>query len=430
MMNLSIYGGKQMMKRMLLVLLALTLVVSMVAFVACGEEEEPVEEWQWPESLVLVTMSTRSPNYGSLVAWTTAFGEDVPTKFRVITESDTRLFSMWTKEGRIRASSPHQNRSMFYVARGFGRRDWGPYESRIWMPAGISSWGPVVLGTSDIKTVYDIKPGTKTTVVTTAEEPQQSIVGVIRWANLDPEDIVWIPMSSPPLNARFLLDGKSDLTYTYHTTASWYEVEASPYGLRWLPLDFENDPEGAERFLSVYPWTGFDYATGGLPTSEGVPMALGISPYITSAETDEELIYRMVKWLDENYDRYKEGGAWAATMTMENLMEIASYNYEPIHDGSVRYLEEIGLWTEELEAKRQFNIEQMKLWVDAYQAAIAMADDRGIDVNPDNEEWIELWENYRASQKLPLLVYYQEEGKAQPSYASFYDYWETLIPQY
>jgi hypothetical protein len=250
------------------------------------------------------------------------------------------------------------------------------------------------------------------------------------WAQVDPEDIIWVPMSSHPLNSRFLLDGKSDWSFSYHTTPSWYEVEASPHGLRWLALPFEEDTEGAERFLSVYPWTAFGYATGGLPTAEGVPMAVNIVPYITRADTDSELMYRMVKWLDENYDVYKEGNPWCKAMTIENMMSMAENNYEPVHDGTVRYLEEIGVWTEELEAKRQYNIELMDEWVVAFQEAINMADDKGITVATDSEEWMEFWSNYRATQNLPLLVYFQERGKEQPGYASYYNYWNSIKPTY
>jgi hypothetical protein len=299
------------------------------------------------------------------------------------------------------------------------------------MAAGVSSWGPVTLANSGIKTVYDIKPGSKCNLMTASAAPQQSVVAVAAWAKVNPDDIIWIPMGAAHLNAGFLMDGKSDWTFTYHTTPSWYEVEASPGGLHWIPLDFENDPEGAERFLKVYPWTNFGYATGGLPTAEGVPMALNISPYITRADTDAELIYRMVKWLDENYDRFKDGNPWAAAMTMENMLEIAKENYEPLHDGTVRYLEEKGLWTEELEDRRQYNIEQMKLWVDAWDTAINMADEKDIDVNPDNEEWQEFWENYRDSRAdLRLLVSFQERGKEQLTYHEFFDYWHSVQPKY
>jgi hypothetical protein len=272
--------------------------------------------------------------------------------------------------------------------------------------------------------------GIKVTVVTTTEEPQQSIVGILKWAQVNLEDVQWTPMDSPPLNSRFLQDGKSDLTYTYHSSSAWYELEAAPAGITFIPMDYENDPEGAQRFLDVYPWTGFGYASDGLPSSEGVPMARGISPYVTRADTDAELIYRTVKWLDENYDRFKDGGPWAATMTMENLLDIGTHNYEPLHDGSVRYLEEKGMWTPELEAKRQNNIKLMQLWVDAYQDAINEADAKDINILPDNEEWVKFWEDYRAEKDLPLLVYFQEPGKANPGFATYYDFWETLKPQY
>jgi len=62
-------------------------------------------------------------------------------------------------------------------------------------------------------------------------------------------------------------------------------------------------------------------------------------------------------------------------------------------------------------------------WVEAYQTAISMADDRGLKIAADNEEWQEFWENYRDSLNLPLFVNYQERGKEQPSYSDFYDKW-------
>jgi len=419
-----------MKKRLLLIFLALVLVVSMGAFAACAEEEEapPVEEWQWPERLLVTASSTRSPAYAGLVAWTTPLSKDTGMTTRVICEADSRLEEQWLKEGRVFTKAPHQGRSMLYATAGYARRDWGPYHSRIWYPAGLSYWSFGTLGDSGIKTPYDIKPGMKATMMTLSEEPQQSIIAVLAWAQVDPEDITFVPLGVMSQNARFIMDGKSDFTLSYHTTPSWYEVEASPHGCGWIELDAENDPEGAARFLEYYPWTSWGKATGGLPTAEGVSMCMNVSPNITQAETDPELVYRVVKWLDENYDRYKDGSPWAATMTIDNLMDMAESNYEPIHDGTVRYLEEKGLWTEELEARRQFNIEQLDLWVKAYQSALDMADDKGIVVDPANEEWQEFWENYRAEKELPMLVYFQGPGKEWPTFDEFYSRWENVKP--
>ena len=419
-----------MKKRVLLVLLALALVVSLVAFAACAKEEEVVtEEWEWPERLLVTAMSTRSPIYSAFVAWTTPWSADTGVTVRVIAESDSRLQQIWVKEGRFFTVAPHQARSMMYGLKGQARRDWGPWLSAIWMPAGGVYWGCVTLADSGIETIYDIKPGMSAIVITLAEEPQQSIYAFLAWAQVDPEDITFVPLGATAQQARFLQDGKGDFSLCYYTTPTWLEVEASPHGLRWLPLDAEKDPEGAARFLEVYPWTGWGVATGGIPSSEGVAMALTISPYITRFDTDPELVYRIVKWVDENYDRIKEH-PWCAAMTLENLLDVAVHNYEPIHDGSVRYLEEKGLWTEELEARRQYNIELLTLWVDSYQTAISMADERGIDVNVDNEEWQEFWDKYKKDHDLPMLVNFQGPGKEQPSYSDFYENWEEVRPKW
>ena len=58
-------------KRVLLIFLAIALVVSLVAFAACAkeeEEEEVVEEWQWPEKLLLVAGSLVTPTYPVYIA--------------------------------------------------------------------------------------------------------------------------------------------------------------------------------------------------------------------------------------------------------------------------------------------------------------------------------------------------------------------------
>jgi hypothetical protein len=293
------------------------------------------------------------------------------------------------------------------------------------MSSGLSSTSYAVLGNSEIKTPYDIKPGMKMLLITIAEEPQLAMLALCAWGQVNPNDITWVPVNNVAQMTRMLMDGVIDLTYANTVSPGWYEAEAAPSGLRWIPLDAENDPEGAERYLQWSPSSTFGISTGGVPSSEGVPMVVGVIPYITRADSDPELVYRIVKWMDENYDRFKDGSPWAKASTIDNLMSLANSHYEPIHDGAVRYLEEKGLWTEELEARNKYNIEQMTLWVEAYQTAINMADKQDILVSPDNDEWQEFWESYRQSLDLPLLSAYQGPGKEQPIYWEFYETYET-----
>ena len=82
-------------------------------------------------------------------------------------------------------------------------------------------------------------------------------------------------------------------------------------------------------------------------------------------------------------------------------MELAEKEFVPLHNGAVKYLEEIGRWTEAHEARRQQNIDLMTRYEQAYAEAIDLADAKGITVDPANEEWQELWKNYREDLGLP-----------------------------
>jgi TRAP-type uncharacterized transport system substrate-binding protein len=288
----------------------------------------------------------------------------------------------------------------------------------------------MVRGDSGIKTPYDIKPESKVGLITTIEEPQQMAYGVLAWGQVDPKNVTFVPTSSAAAMCRMLMDGKVDIICLSNTHSALYEIEASPHGLGFVSLDAEKDPQGAERFLYWYPWSSWGTATGGVPSSEGVPMTVAMSAYVTRAQTDAELVYRIIKWLDENRDVYKDAHPWCEAMTLDNLVALAQEHYEPIHDGAVRYLKEKGLWTDALEARNEYNTELLTKWVDAYQAAINMADDQGIIVKSDNADWQKLWENYRDSLNLPLLTYFQGPGIEQPNYKDFYTRWNEARPKW
>jgi len=133
----------------------------------------------------------------------------------------------------------------------------------------------------------------------------------------------------------------------------------------------------------------------------GVRGIVGINPLMTREDADTELVYHVAKWLDENYDLYKDNHAWNQYMTIDNLMNILETWFVPAHDGLIKYLKEKGLWTAAHDARQAQNVELITRYCDAFQEAIDLADDQGIDVNPENEEWIELWENYKKQLGLP-----------------------------
>jgi len=123
---------------------------------------------------------------------------------------------------------------------------------------------------------------------------------------------------------------------------------------------------------------------------------VSVNGYMVRQDTDPDLIYHLTKWLDENYDRYKDGSPDTPGITLENVMWLAEHNFKPLHDGTVRYLEEKGLWTEAHEARRQANFDLLDIWIAAYKEAIALAKEQELTIDPGNEEWIEFWNNFKA----------------------------------
>jgi hypothetical protein len=224
---------------------------------------------------------------------------------------------------------------------------------------------------------------------------------LLAWGNVSPDDVEFVPAGSFDAQIRFLAAGKGDIAFMAPAAPYSFEVEASPSGLAWIEMNAKEDPEGAKRFMDLWPHFSFSQLEYGVPSAIGVHMMTTVHGYIARAEADTELVYRMTKWLAENYDRYKGGHPTLLTSTLDNLMLLAEHDYTPLHDGTVRYLEEKGLWTQAHEARRQANIALLDRYVQAYQEAIDMADDKGISVSPSNEEWLDLWENYKKDLDLP-----------------------------
>jgi hypothetical protein len=257
----------------------------------------------------------------------------------------------------------------------------------------------------DIKTPYDIKPGTRLIYMAWIPHGKPTMDALLAWGQIDPEDIIWVPSGSTTAMARLYMDGKGDIMFAWAVESSlFYEAEVSPRGIAWIELDAEADPEGQARYMEHVPSASFGVIQNGVPSVRGTLGLTSIPAYMTRLDSDPELVYRIVKWLDENYDVFKVNHPWSEWQTLENTMSISETEWQPIHAGTVRYFEELGLWTPAHEVRRQQNIDLMQRWVDAYDACIAFADETGIDVTPENQEWMDLWASY--SEDLPPFTHF------------------------
>jgi len=417
-----------MKNRILLVFLALVLAVSMVTVGACAPEEAPPAApaaappaaepavspappaWEWPPMLTAVAPSIMVSAFRNTLAWTPLHEGDTGVKWRASAESSGGTVTRWLKAGEIdfwiTALSVPSN--CLEGSREYGTREGGPFPLRV---AWINDFGmgcKVVRGDSDIKTIYDIKPGAKYGVY--AGSPFHALLYRAYRAYLDmtEEELINVPFGDDKAACRAVVEGKVDMASTMSTSAIAYEMAASPHGIRFLEFPEENI-EGEKRYRAVLPCGMFGTVDFGVKEGQGVRAEINPWCYYTLSDTDAELVYRLAKWLHENFDAYKDLNESCPQMSIENFRDALDLIHLPVHEGTIRYLKEIGMWTAADDARQKYNVSLVTRYTEAYETAIAMADKEGISVNPKNKDWTELWSNYKKEIGLPRFRILSDE---------------------
>jgi len=357
--------------------------------------------------MVLGALDTAGSDYAGALAWSTPMAEDTGMTMRISAEGNQLKRYTYVKNGVFFSCAVAGLKYMFEAENEWAVRDSGPWPARAFWISGVAYSGFAVAGDSDIKTPHDIKPGTKMGFFTFAGPLGRMLLeALLAWGEVSPDDVEWIPVGNIAAAAQFLIDGKVDIIYAYPATPANYEIEASPRGLAWIDMNSDTDPEGAARYQAKFPSQGFSPCEGGVPSAIGIWMQGSIAPYPVRASDDTELIYQMVKWLDENYDRYKDATPQMVTVNLGNVVRFSERDFVPLHDGVIKYLKEKGLWTDAHEKRHQQNVELIDRYIEAYQTAIDLADTKGIKVDPTNEEWVSLWTNYKSELGLPPFLYF------------------------
>jgi TRAP transporter TAXI family solute receptor len=404
-------GEESKMAKLLNVLILLVL-VSTILLVGCNGEEPvtpPTDtgEWQWPDRLHV--SAAGSSGMVKYVSFLNLMEVDFATKIRVVPEASGVTRARTVKDGSMFMYTVGKSslKNCIEAVEGYTARESGPFHTRsIWVHSMANS-GVFVRGDSEIQTIYDIKPGHKWSVWDMSESVVRVPKAILDWVQIDHDDILWVNAGTTEGSVRAVAEGRSDITWFFPTSAAIFEAAAAPHGIRFLDLNSDEDPEGAARFRERGAMYVFGPIGTGTPEAIGVWGTMGYKYMVTREQTDEELVYQYAKWMDENFDRYKDTHSTNKSMSFEDLMASLENTYIPVHEGLKRYLVEKGVWTEAHERRQLQNVTFIAAYVDAYDAAIALADERGVKVEATRDEWLELWENYKLEIKLPVISMHQ-----------------------
>ncbi len=335
-------------------------------------------------------------------AWATELELNTGMTVRVMPGAGTALLFRWLREGTIDllAASMPTMRNMECYRPEQRVPDGGPFPARVIMATSISASGFMVRADGPIKTIYDIGPETRVTL-------SAETLALLDWLGLkDAKTGEWkvklIPFGGAAASVRAVPQGKADLAFASPTSPVTLDAASGRHGIRFLELPVDEDPEGAERFKERFPLTVLGPAPHtGVKEIWGVTTMLGYQMLLARAGLPTELAYQLVKWFDENCDLYQHKAPSLDEINLETFRRLLDYSACPIHDGSIKYLKEKGVWTADDDARQEYNLRLLQPYIDAWDKALDRAAKQGIKVSPESVEFAELWSSVKKELGMP-----------------------------
>jgi len=390
-----------------LVVALLLVIGGTLALAGCNpdanQSEGANQDWQWPKKVHIAAPG--QSGLAKYVSWASIMEADTGMAIRVVPEADPARCIRYLTDGEMLLSSASKSAlsNVIEAKEDHATKDGGPFQARVVWIHDLANSGFFVRGDSDIETIYDIGPGTRFSVWNMRESTLNPHRSLLAWIQLDEAEIKWVDAGSFEGAMRAVAEGRADIAFGFPISPTLYEVAAAPHGIRFLDLNGEEDPEGARRWQARNPLYSFGPIATGVPQAIGRWGTVGYIFDITTESADPELVYHFAKWLDENYDSYKDAYDSNKYMTIDHLMEALKTTYIPVHEGLIKYLKEKDLWTEAHEQRQMENIEIFDTYIDAYADAKNLADSEGVEISPANPNWITLWETYKVEHKIPML---------------------------
>jgi len=354
--------------------------------------------YRWPRQLIFGSTEVGTAGYALLVAWTTEFTVATGVQARVL-PGTTPTITSWLLEGRVDfVSAP----LTVLVESLDGEPGYRPGPLRVAYPVFLAPWGLMVRGDSPYSRVQDVGPGTR------LAWPPLSYIhrildGLLACRGLTRERVRLVPVANYSANSRVIAEGGADIAFTTPISDVNVEVEGNPRGIRWLAVPTaQEDRTCLQRWQRAYPLLQLVRpAEIGVQSARGVRMFVIPSVYYTREDVSEELVYNLVKWLDENHSLYRDKHALARFQSMESLRFIVENMGVPLHPGTVRYLREKGLWTQEMARKQETAVKLVDQYATLYERASSLARSRRISTDPASESWQRFWRDFLAQNRVP-----------------------------
>ncbi|KYZ87325.1 TAXI family TRAP transporter solute-binding subunit [Alloalcanivorax xenomutans] len=353
-------------------------------------------DFEWPRLLVIGAAGTSSSSFAFTNGWAPVLQKQVGSVVRVVPEdNDSMRYRRLTERRDITISSVSSADMRFQIEGIDGYAATRPAAQRVLWHGNDTPWGFVTSGDSKLQSLEDLKKGGyrvakgvfAPAMVTAVADALPAFIGL---SDADAKKALsYVPVSSYAENCRSVVEGKADVAYCSPVSSVLSEMEGAPGGIRWLPMNQDNQ-EGWAQYLKHRPMVTPSKMEMGVSSARGVEGSTSNFVYAVPADTDEEFAYQMAKWFHQSYDTYKGTHPLAARMSLEQFRLYLDRSPLPVHEGTVKYLREIGAWSEQDDAWNEQAKNKMDQWVQARQTAMTEAAKAGVKMDFQNQAFLDI----------------------------------------
>lgn len=342
------------------------------------------------EQTVWSTHPVGTGSYNDVAAIANAFTNDHGLQVRLLSAGTGigRIGPIITGTAQLGRSSVEYYYA-FEAEDEYCNETWGPQPMRLlWTPGG--NYGILVRQDSGITDPEGLK-GKRVPNVIGNPAVNRNIEALLSYGGLTFDDVQLVDIGYSE-QADGMKTGQLDVMFENPTGTAVQEL-ASDYPIRWL--DFSDDAEWRfEKWPEIVPMATTSASTGGagMADDEEVTNMEYSIPFVAVAKSDEEMIYSFVKLLHTTYDSYGNVTVNAENFHADNLL--LDPIVAPFHPGAIRYLEEINVWTPDLQRRHEALLERESAMVNAWP--------RFWEANSEADDVNERWKAWKRD-NLPAL---------------------------
>lgn len=343
-----------------------------------------------PDTMAWTAYDTGSAGHAHAVAMGKAFKEKYGINLRVLPGKNDVSRLRPLQAGKVEAVA--NGVGTYFAQEGvfeFDRPDWGPQDIRILMSStGGAGLMVGVAGDIGVKEYKDLK-GKRVAWVKGAPALNHNVTAFLAFAGLTWADVEKVEFAGFGASWDGMTNNQVDAAFAITNSGATNATASSPRGLVWPPLPFA-DADGWDRLKGVAPYMSKHKITAGTNVEKGSVIEGMAYPYpILTVRTDasDDLAYNITKAVVESYDGYKDGAPGAAGWSIENqVLEWAV----PYHNGAVKYLKEIGRWTDAAQAHNDGLVKRQQALQGAWATYVK-------DAPSDETAFGEGWANARVA---------------------------------